>query len=166
MSHHNVVHTAIDGEELRGGRGLDDFATAAKRRSRAQLGRAEMAAQKGRDGAQAGYDPTEAEIALASLALLRLPARSAESKNSLPFGRRGGVELGLLSEPRRSSLFLDLACRLESRTLHARFEPSYRRWRVCPACRAARLRQYGRQGWSALPRSSGLGIREIIARAR
>jgi hypothetical protein len=33
-----------------------------------------------------GYDPAEADIALASPALLRLPAHSAESKNSLPFG--------------------------------------------------------------------------------
>jgi len=54
-----------------------------------------------------GYDPTEAEIAL-SPALLRLPAHSAESKNSLPFGRRGGVE---------SSLLVDLACRLVSCSL-------------------------------------------------
>ena len=60
-----------------------------------------------------GYDPTEAEIAL-SPALLRLPAHSAESKNSLPFGRRGGVESGLFSEPRRLSLLVDLACRLVS----------------------------------------------------
>ena len=63
-----------------------------------------------------GYDPTEAEIAL-SPALLRLPAHSAESKNSLPFGRRGGVESGLLGEPRRSSLLVDLACRLVSCSL-------------------------------------------------
>jgi hypothetical protein len=72
---------------------------------------------EGRDGAHAGYDPTEVEITLASPALLRLPARSAESKNSLPFGRRGGVESGLLGEPGRSSLLFDLACRLESRSL-------------------------------------------------
>ena len=65
----------------------------------------------------ASHDPTEAEIALLSPALLRLPARSAESKNSLPFGRCGGVESSLLGEPRRSSLLFDLACRLESRSL-------------------------------------------------
>jgi len=76
-----------------------------------------VAAPEGRDGAHAGYDPTEAKIALASPALLRLPAHSAESKNSLTFGRRGGVESGLLAEPRRSSLLLSLACRLESRSL-------------------------------------------------
>jgi hypothetical protein len=67
-----------------------------------------------------------AEIALASPALLRLPAHPAESKNSLPFGRRGGVDAGLLTEPRRSSLLLGLACRLESRSLG-----SFRRCSLC-----------------------------------
>jgi hypothetical protein len=33
------------------------------------------------------------------------------------FGRRGGVESGLLIEPRHSGLLLGLACRLESRSL-------------------------------------------------
>ena len=46
-----------------------------------------------------GYDSAKAEIAL-SPALPRLPARSAESKDSLPFDRRGGVESCLLGEPR------------------------------------------------------------------
>jgi hypothetical protein len=40
-----------------------------------------------------------------SLALLLLPARSADRKKSLlPFSRRGGVESGLLNAPRLSSL--------------------------------------------------------------
>ena len=66
---------------------------------------------------RASHDRTEAEIALLSPALPRLPARSAESKNSLPFGRGGGIESRLLGEPRRSLLLLDLACRLESCSL-------------------------------------------------
>jgi hypothetical protein len=68
-------------------------------------------------GVRAGSDPTEAEIALLSPALLGLPACSAESKNSLPFGRRGGVESGLLGEPHRLGLLFGFACRLERRSL-------------------------------------------------
>jgi hypothetical protein len=45
-----------------------------------------------------------------SLALLLLPARSANRKKSLlPFGRRGGVESGLLNAPRLSGLLLGFA---------------------------------------------------------
>jgi hypothetical protein len=55
--------------------------------------------------------------ALVSSTLLRLPARSADRKNSLAFGRLGGFDSFLLNEPRRSSLLLGLACRLESRSL-------------------------------------------------
>ena len=48
-----------------------------------------------------------------SLALLFLPACSADRKKSvLPFGRRGGVESGLLNAPRLSSLLLGFASRL------------------------------------------------------
>jgi hypothetical protein len=48
-----------------------------------------------------------------SLALLLLPARSADRKKSLlPFGRRGSVESGLLNAPRHSSLLLGFASRL------------------------------------------------------
>ena len=48
-----------------------------------------------------------------SFALLLLPARSADRKKSLlPFGRRGGVESGLLNTPRLSSLLLGFADRL------------------------------------------------------
>jgi len=48
-----------------------------------------------------------------SLALLLFPARSADRKKSLlPFGRRGGVESGLLNAPRLSSLLLGFAGRL------------------------------------------------------
>ena len=47
-----------------------------------------------------------------SLALL-LPARSADRKKSLlPFGRRGGVESGLLNAPRLLSLLLGFTSRL------------------------------------------------------
>ena len=54
-----------------------------------------------------------AAAALMSLALLLLPARSADRKKSLlPFGRRGGVYSGLLNTPRLSSLLLDFACLL------------------------------------------------------
>jgi hypothetical protein len=55
--------------------------------------------------------------ALVSLALLLLPARSADRKKSLQFGRRGGVESGLLNEPRLSSLLLGFASRLEGCSL-------------------------------------------------
>ena len=42
-----------------------------------------------------------AAAALMSFALFLLPARSADRKKSLlPFGRRGGVESGLLNAPR------------------------------------------------------------------
>ena len=51
------------------------------------------------------------------MTLLRLPARSADSKNSLTFGRRGSFESGLLGELRRSGLLLDLTCRLANRSL-------------------------------------------------
>jgi len=51
------------------------------------------------------------------LALLRLTARSADRKNSLPFGRRSRFEACLLTEPRRSILLLGLSCRLASRSL-------------------------------------------------
>src|SRR5262249_20886425 len=51
--------------------------------------------------------------ALVSLALLLLPAGSADRKKSLHFGRRGGVESGLLEEPRRSSLLLGFVGCLE-----------------------------------------------------
>ena len=45
-----------------------------------------------------------------SLALLVLPARSADRKKSLlPFGRRGGIESGLLNAPRLLSLLLGFA---------------------------------------------------------
>src|SRR5262249_2383489 len=45
-----------------------------------------------------------------SFALFLLPARSADRKKSLfPFGRRGGVEPGLLNAPRLLSLLLGLA---------------------------------------------------------
>jgi len=45
-----------------------------------------------------------------SLALLFLPARSADRKKSLlPFGRHGGVESGLLNALRLSSLLLGFA---------------------------------------------------------
>jgi hypothetical protein len=48
-----------------------------------------------------------------SFALFLLPARSADRKKSLlPFGRRGGVESGLLNPPRLSSLLLGFASRL------------------------------------------------------
>ena len=48
-----------------------------------------------------------------SLALLLLPARSADRKKSLlPFGRRGRLESGLLDAPRLSSLLLGFASRL------------------------------------------------------
>jgi hypothetical protein len=48
-----------------------------------------------------------AVAALVSLALLLLPARSADRKKSLlPFGRRGGIEPGLLNAPRLLSLLL------------------------------------------------------------
>ena len=47
---------------------------------------------------------------LVSLALLLFPARSADRKKSLlPFGRRGGIEPGLLKAPRLSSLLLGFA---------------------------------------------------------
>jgi hypothetical protein len=53
-----------------------------------------------------------AAAALMSLALL-LPARFADRKKSLlPFGRRGGLESGLLNAPRLSSLLLGFASRL------------------------------------------------------
>ena len=59
-----------------------------------------------------------AAAALVSLALPlpRLPAHSAARKNSFPFGRRGGLESGLLNEPRLSSLLLGFAFRVESRS--------------------------------------------------
>jgi hypothetical protein len=48
-----------------------------------------------------------------SLALLFLPARSADrKKNLLPFGRRRGVESRLLNPPRLASLLLGFASRL------------------------------------------------------
>ena len=48
-----------------------------------------------------------------SLALLLLPARSADRKESLfPFRRRGGIESGLLNAPSPSSLFLGFTSRL------------------------------------------------------
>ena len=48
-----------------------------------------------------------------SLALLLLPARSADPKESLfPFGRRGGIESGLLNAPSVSSLLLGFTSRL------------------------------------------------------
>ena len=48
-----------------------------------------------------------------SLALLFLPACSADRKKSLlPFGRRSGLESGLLNAPRLSSLLLGFAGRL------------------------------------------------------
>jgi hypothetical protein len=48
-----------------------------------------------------------------SLALLFLPAGSADRKKSLlPFGRRSGIESGLLNSPRLSSLLLGFAGRL------------------------------------------------------
>src|SRR6516165_6750199 len=51
-----------------------------------------------------------AAAALMSFALLLLPARSADRKKSLlPFGRRGGVESGLLNAPRLSKVDLVLA---------------------------------------------------------
>ena len=51
--------------------------------------------------------------ALVSLALLLLPARSADRKKSLlPFGRRDGVESRLLNALRLSSLLLGFASRL------------------------------------------------------
>ena len=54
---------------------------------------------------------------LVSLALLLLPARSADRKESLlPFGGRGGIEAGLLNALRFSSLLLGFAGRL-SRSL-------------------------------------------------
>jgi hypothetical protein len=109
---------------------LNDSITAAKQRSRAQPGRAEW--RRRAPGWYArSYDPTEAEIAL-SPALLRLPAHSAEGKNSLPFGRRGGGESGLLGEPRRAILLFDLACRLVSRSLGS--------FRSCSLCGFARHR--------------------------
>ena len=47
-----------------------------------------------------------------SLALL-LPARFADRKKSLlPFGRRGGLESGLLNAPRLLSLLIGFASRL------------------------------------------------------
>ena len=49
--------------------------------------------------------------ALVSLALL-LPTRSADRKKSLLFGRRGGIESGLLNAPSLSSLFLGFTSRL------------------------------------------------------
>src|SRR6516165_1026011 len=53
-----------------------------------------------------------AAAALMSFALLLLPARFADRKKSLlPFGRRGGVESGLLNAPRLSSLLLGFASR-------------------------------------------------------
>jgi len=57
-----------------------------------------------------------AAAALMSFALLLLPARSADRKKSLlPFGRRGGVESGLLNAPRLLSLLLDFTSRLSCR---------------------------------------------------
>jgi hypothetical protein len=53
-----------------------------------------------------------AAAALVSLALLLLPARFADRKKSLLFGR-GGVESGLLKEPRLPSHLLGFAGRLE-----------------------------------------------------
>ena len=48
-----------------------------------------------------------------SLALLFLPACSADRKKSLfPFGRRGGIESGLLNAPRLASLLFGFAGRL------------------------------------------------------
>ena len=48
-----------------------------------------------------------------SLALLFLPACSADRKKSLfPFGRRGGIESGLLNAPRIASLLFGFASRL------------------------------------------------------
>ena len=45
-----------------------------------------------------------------TLALLLLPARSADRKKSLlPFGRRGGIASGLLNAARLSSLLLGFA---------------------------------------------------------
>ena len=45
-----------------------------------------------------------------TLALLLLPARSADRKKSLlPFGRRGGIAPGLLNAPRLSGLLLGFA---------------------------------------------------------
>jgi hypothetical protein len=49
--------------------------------------------------------------------LLLLPARSADRKKSLQFGRRGGVEPGLLKEPSLSILLLGFAGRLEGCSL-------------------------------------------------
>src|SRR6516164_2523629 len=52
----------------------------------------------------------KAAVSLVSLALFLLPARSADRKKGLlPFGRRGGVESGLLSALRLSCLLLGFA---------------------------------------------------------
>jgi hypothetical protein len=66
-----------------------------------------------------------------SLALL-LPARSADRKKSLQFGRRGGGESGLLNEPRLSSLLLGFTGRLEGCSLGS--------FRGCSLCGFARYR--------------------------
>src|SRR5215467_7947402 len=64
-------------------------------------------------GSSGGKIGQSAAAALVSLALLLLPARSADRKKSLlPFGRRGGVESGLLSALRLSCLLLGFASRL------------------------------------------------------
>src|ERR1700755_1132310 len=70
---------------------------------------------EGQNGVRTGAMANAA--ALGSLSLFLLSARSADRKKNLHFGRRGGVQSGLLKEPCLSSLLLSLARRLEGCSL-------------------------------------------------
>ena len=110
------------------GAALNDSITAAKRRSRAQPGRAEW--RRRAPGWYARRLNRSANCAIAGASSPSGPFCGGQE--CLPFGRRGGVESGLLGEPRRAILLFDLACRLVSRSVGS--------FRSCSLCGFARHR--------------------------